>query len=174
MSAGLYGLLAEYPTADALLAAVHKVRAAGWQRVDAYAPFSVDGLAEAVGAAPDHVAPWTLAGGVIGGTGGYFLQWYSAVVAYPLNIGGRPLDSWPAFLPITFELTILGAAIAAVVVMLAQNGLPRLVHPLFSVPAFDLATRNRFYLVLRGEFDVEDGRMLLESTNAQLVCEVPQ
>lgn len=173
MSAPLYGLLAEYPTAEGLLAAVKQVRAAGWVSVDAYAPFTVDGLAEALGAPPDHVAPWTLAGGVIGGLGAYFMQWYSAVVSYPLNIGGRPLDSWPAFLPITFELTILGAAIATVLAMLVQNGLPRLVHPLFSVPAFDLATRNRFYLVLRGP-ELADGRKLLEDTNAMLVCEVPQ
>ena len=174
MSARLYGLLAEYATAEALLAAAGKVRAAGQERVEAYAPFAVEGLAEAVGMAPDSIAPWTLAGGVVGGAGAYFMQWYAAVVSYPLNIGGRPLHSWPSFIPITFELTILGAAIAALVAMLVQNGLPQLVHPLFSVPAFDLASRNRFYLVLRPEDDgVDSARALLDTTEPLLVCEVP-
>jgi len=176
MTARLYGLLAEYATADALLAAVRQVRAAGKWQVEAYTPFSLEGLVEALDMPPDRIAPWTLVGGVCGGLGAYFLQWYAAVVSYPLNIGGRPLHSWPAFIPITFELTILGAAIAALLAMLVQNGLPQLVHPLFAVPAFDLASRNRFYLVLRAEsddFDLEGGQALLADSGALLVCEVP-
>ena len=176
-ASALYGLLAEYADADALLAAVRQARAAGLERLDAYAPSVVDGLAEALGPVPRGVAPWTLAGGVLGGAGAYGLQWYAAVVSYPLNIGGRPLHSWPSFIPITFELTILGAALASVLAMMVQNGLPRLVHPLFDVPAFDLATRDRYYLVARADlpsFDAGACREVLESTAPLLVCEVPQ
>lgn len=173
----LYGVLAEYAGADDLLAAVRQARAAGLERLDAYAPYAVEGLAEALGPVPRGVAPWTLAGGVLGGAGAYGMQWYAAVVSYPVNVGGRPLHSWPAFIPITFELTILGAALAAVVAMLVQNGLPRLVHPLFASPAFDLATRDRYYLVARagGEaFDAGACRAMLASTAPLLVCEVPR
>lgn len=172
----LYGLLAEYASADALLAATRQARAAGLERLDAYAPYAVAGLTEALGPVPRGVAPWTLAGGVLGGAGAYGLQWYAAVVSYPLNIGGRPLHSWPSFIPITFELTILGAALAAVLAMLVQNGLPRLVHPLFAVPAFDLATRDRYYLVARAggpSFDAGACRAVLAATGPLLVCEVP-
>lgn len=173
----LYGLLAEYVSADALLAAVQQARAAGLERLDAYTPYAVDGLAEALGPVPRGVAPWTLAGGVLGGLGAYGLQWYAAVVSYPVNIGGRPLHSWPSFIPIAFELTILGAALAAVVAMLVQNGLPQLVHPLFAAPAFDLATRDRYYLVAHAggaAFDPEACRAVLASTAPLLLCEVPR
>ena len=176
MSAPLYGLLAEFATADALLAAANQARQAGYVELEAYAPFEVEGLDEAVGAGPNHVALFTLLGAIAGGSGGYFMQWYSAVVDYPINSGGRPFHSWPAFIPITFELTILGAALAAVIAMLCLNGLPRLHHPLFDVPEFDLASRNRFFLCLQASnarFDGEAGKRFLESLHPLLIREVP-
>jgi hypothetical protein len=122
------------------------------------------------------VAPAALLGGILGGAGAYFLQWYAAVVDYPLNIGGRPLHSWPAFIPATFELTILGAAVAAVIAMLALNGLPRLYHPLFEVDEFELASRNRFFLCLPAHdpvFAPGPARTLLEERSPLLLREVP-
>jgi hypothetical protein len=142
----IYGLLAEFQDADALVAAATRARDAGYARVDAYAPFSVPGLPEAVGFRRDRVALVTLIGGILGGAGIYFLQWYSAVVDYPINSGGRPLDSWPAFIPATFECTVLGAALFAFFGYLLMNGLPRLHHPIFNAKEFDLASRNRFFL----------------------------
>ena len=144
----LYGLLAEFPSADSLCAAARHVRAHGWTNAEAYSPFPIEGLDEIVQADKGWIAPITLLGGILGGAGTYFLQWYAAVVDYPINIGGRPLDSWPAFIPATFEITILGAALAATVAMLMLNGLPRLHHPLFEVEEFELASRNRFFLCL--------------------------
>ena len=144
----LYGLLAEFPSADSLCAAARHVRARGWTKVEAYSPFPIEGLDEIVNADKGWIAPITLLGGLLGGAGTHFLQWYAAVVDYPINIGGRPLNSWPAFIPATFEITILGAALAATIAMLALNGLPRLYHPLFEVEEFELASRNRFFLCL--------------------------
>ncbi|MFO1465670.1 MAG: DUF3341 domain-containing protein [Steroidobacteraceae bacterium] len=150
MKPGCYGLLAELPTADALLEAVRRARAAGYRDVEAYTPFSVDGLAEALQLPPSRVPLITLAGGLVGGVGAFFLQWYSAVIDYPIDSGGRPLNSWPAFIPATFELAVLGAALAAFVGLLIMNGLPRLRHPLFEVEEFHLASRSRFFLCIRG------------------------
>src|SRR5438874_7491476 len=101
----LYGLLAEFKTPEELVLAARRARAAGYTRIEAYAPFPVEGLVETVGSYKDRVPLITLLGGVLGGTGGYFLQWYSAAVDYPMNLGGRPYHSWPAFIPITFELS---------------------------------------------------------------------
>jgi hypothetical protein len=176
MSAPLYGLLAEFPSADALLAAARAARAHGYARFEAYTPFAVEGLAELAGLARDRVPLLTLLGGIAGGAATYFLQWYSAVRDYPINVGGRPLHSWPAFLPATFEITILGAALAAVIGMLALNGLPRLYHPLFAVPDFELASRNRFFLCLPARdsaFDAARSGELLRGLGALLVREVP-
>lgn len=146
-----WGLLAEFATADALLAAAHAVRTAGYRHAEAYSPFPVEGLPEALGFTRSRVPFFTLVGAVLGGIGGYFLQWYAAVVDFPVNVGGRPLNSWPMFVPITFEMAVLGGAFAAVVAMLVGSGLPRLRHPLFAAPDFDLAMRNRFFLCLRAD-----------------------
>ena len=175
-SAPLYGLLAEFADAPALCAAARHVRAHGYTRAEAYSPFPVEGLDEVLGAPRDRVAPAALVGGILGGAGAYFLQWYAAVVDYPVNIGGRPLHSWPAFIPATFELTILGAALAAVIAMLALNGLPRLYHPLFEVEEFESASRNRFFLCLRASdpvFAPGPARALLEGLQPMLLREVP-
>lgn len=147
----LWGLLAEFATADALLAAAEAARKAGYTRIEAYAPFHVDGLAEAVGFPRNRVALVTLLGALLGGLLGYGMQWYSAVVDYPLNVGGRPLHSWPMFVPVTFETTILGGALAAFAAVIVGNRLPDLAHPVFEAPDFDLAMRNRFFLCLRAD-----------------------
>jgi len=170
-----WGLLAEFATADALLAAAERVRAAGYRHLEAYSPFPVDGLAEALGDADTPVPFWTFLGALAGGTGGYFMQWYAAVVDYPVNIAGRPLHSWPMFMPLAFELAVLGGALAAVVSFLAASGLPRLRHPLFGTPEFDLATRNRFFLCLRSDdpsFDARASRELLQSLQPLACVEV--
>lgn len=171
-----WGLLAEFASADDLLAAARRVHAAGFERAEAYSPFHVDGLAEALGFTRNRVPMFTFIGGLLGGLGGFFLQWYSAVVDYPVNIGGRPLDSWPLFVPVTFEMAVLGSAFAAAISMFAANGLPRLRHPLFEVPEFDLAMRNRFFLCLRCDdpaFEDRRARELLEGLHPMRCVEVP-
>ena len=172
-----YGLMAEFASGEALLAAAERAHADGYVRIEAYSPFPVEGLAEAVGFRRSRVPLAVLVGGICGGLGGYFLQWYSAVVHYPENIGGRPLHSWPEFIPVTFELTVLGAALAAFVAMLAANGLPRLRHPVFGAPHFDLATRNRFFLCLLAadpRYDARSARRFLESLHPMRVVEVAE
>jgi hypothetical protein len=161
----LYGVLAEFATADELVAAARRVRAAGYVHAEAYAPFDVDGLAEALGFEHDRVPFFTFCGALVGGVAGYFLQWYAASIDYPIDIAGRPLNSWPMFMPVTFELAVLGGAIAAVLAMLLASGLPRLRHPIFDAPDFELATRNRFFLCLRSDepgFDRAAAERLLD------------
>ncbi len=176
MSAPLYGLIAEFRSAEDLLRAARRAREEGYQELEAYAPYAVEGLAEAVGFKRNRVPAMVLAGGIVGGLGGYFLQWYSAVIDYPINVGGRPLHSWPSFIPATFELVILGAALAAVVGMLIANGLPRLRHPVFNAPDFEQATRNRFFLCLPARdprFEAKGCKAFLRSLQPLSVAEVP-
>ncbi len=173
----LYGLMAEFSSAEALKAAAEKARAAGYERAEAYSPFPVEGLADALGFRRNWVPAIVLAGGLAGGLGGYFLQWYSAVVSYPINSGGKPAHSWPEFIPVTFELTILVAALAGVAGMLLLNGLPRLTHPVFNVREFDLASRNRFFLCLRSidpGFEEERAKELLKSLHPMNIWPVPE
>lgn len=146
-----WGLLAEFASADALLQAALAARAEGYVHVQAYAPFPVEGLAEAVGYTRSRVPAITFIGALLGGVGGYAMQWYSAVIAYPIDVGGRPLHSWPMFVPVAFELAVLGGALAAFVAVLVGNRLPDLWHPVFEAPDFDLASRNRFFLCLRAD-----------------------
>jgi hypothetical protein len=152
-----WALMAEFASAGDLLAAARRARAAGYTRLDAYSPFPIDGLAEELGYPRTPVPFWTFLGALAGGAGGYFMQWYAAVIDYPVNIAGRPLHSWPMFVPLAFELAVLGGAFAAVISFLAASGLPRLRHPLFASPDFELATRNRFFLCLRGDDPAYDG-----------------
>jgi hypothetical protein len=173
----LYGLMAEFASADALLAAAGKAREAGYARVEAYSPFPVEGLAEATGLRRNWVPPIVLGGGLAGGIGGYFMQWYSAVISYPINSGGKPPHSWPEFIPVTFELTVLVAALAGVAGMLFLNGLPRLHHPVFNVREFDLASRSRFFLCLRAggpKFAPESARDFLRGLQPLGIWDVPE
>jgi hypothetical protein len=156
--------MAEFKSAEALLSAVRAAREAGYRQLEAYTPFSVEGLAEALELPPSRIPLVTLLGGIVGGAGAFFMQWYTAVFDYPINSGGRPLNSWPMFIPATFELAVLGAALAAFGGMLAFNGLPRLRHPVFDTPDFDLASRNRFFLCIRSS----DAAFELDRTQAWL------
>jgi Protein of unknown function (DUF3341) len=171
----IYGLMAEFDNPEHLLEAAHRAHAEGYRRMDAYSPFPVAGLAEMIGFHRTRLPLVVLLGGIAGGLGGYLLQYYTAVLDYPLNVGGRPLHSWPAFIPVTFEMTVLVAALAAVLGMLALNGLPMPYHPVFNVPRFELASRNLFFLCIEAtdpRFDVERTRQFLESLGPQQVHEV--
>ena len=165
MSARPWALMAEFAGADALLEAARAARAAGHAHVEAYAPFHVEGLAEAIGAPPPHAPRWTFVGALAGGVGAYWMQWHSAVVAEAIDVGGRPLHSWPMFVPVTFEMAILGGAFAAVLALLVGARLPKLRHPVFDAPDFDLASRNRFFLCLLADdpgFDADAAARLLD------------
>jgi hypothetical protein len=170
-------MIAEFATAPGVVAAARRARDEGYVRIEAYSPEPVEGLSDAVGFARDRVAAVVLAGGLLGGLSGFFLQWYASVVSYPLNVGGRPLNSWPAFVPIAFELTVLGAALAAAAGMLVLNGLPRPHHPLFAVPGFERASSDRFFLCIESEdarFDRKETHRFLEGLGALRVREVPR
>ncbi len=172
-----YGLLAEFDGAAELLHAARAARGAGYRRVDAYSPFPVEGLAEELGLRRTALPPLVLLGGLVGCVLGFGMQYYAAAVSYPVNVGGRPLNSWPMFLPVTFELTVLLAALTAVLGMLALNGLPMPYHPLFHAPRFALATRDRFFLCVEAadpQYDREATGRFLASLGAREVTEVPQ
>jgi Protein of unknown function (DUF3341) len=171
----LYGLMAEFDSPADLLGAAGRAYEEGYRRMDAYTPFPVHGLAEALGFRRTRLPLLVFFGGIAGCVGGYGLQYWISAVDYPLNIGGRPLNSWPAFIPVTFELTILVAALAAVLGMLALNGLPMPYHPVFNVPEFELASRNRFFLCIEStdpKFDRGETKHFLESLKPHAVFEV--
>jgi len=171
----LFGLLAEFDRPENLVAAARRVRQEGFRKVDAYTPMPVEGLAEALGVPPSPLPPLVLAGGLLGGIGAFAMQYYASVVDYPLTVGGRPPNSWPAFVVIAFEVTVLAAALTAVLGMLALNRLPRPYHPVFNVPRFALASRNRFFLLVEAadpRFDPDATRKLLEELQAQGVWDV--
>ena len=171
----IYGLMAEFDSPEALLAAARRAFAAGFRRMDAYSPFPVDGLAEAIGFPRTRVPLIVLIGGLIGCVGGFYLQYWVAVIDYPINIGGRPLNSWPSFIPVTFELTILIASLFAFFGVLALNRLPMPYHPVFNVERFELASRNRFFLCIEAvdsKFDLERTRQFLNEIGSLGIYEV--
>ena len=171
----IYGLLAEFDNPTALFQAAQQANIAGYRRMDAYAPFPIEGLAEVLGYRHTLLGWVVFLGGILGCAGGYWLQYYSAVISYPLDVGGRPLHSWPAFIPVTFELTILTAALFAVLGMFGLNGLPMPYHPVFNVPRFALATRDRFFLCIEAvdpKFEREGTRQFLQTLHAREVTEV--
>jgi len=175
MSAALYGVVAEFETPERLLEAANAARLRGYKAMDAYAPWPVEGLSEAIGFRRNRVALCCLLGGMTGGIGGYFMQWYAMAIDYPINIGGRPFNSIPSFIPITFELTILCAAISTILGMLALNGLPRPHHPIFNAPDFERATTDRFFLCIEARdprFDAREVADFLRSHEALAVSEV--
>jgi hypothetical protein len=159
-----------------LVEAAKRTYQAGYKRIDAYTPFPVEGLAEEIGFHRDEVPLVVLIGGIVGALTGYLMQYWMSAVAYPLNIGGKPYHSWPAFIVITFEMTILFAGISAVFGMLALNGLPMPYHPVFNVPRFTRASRDRFFLVVFSsdvKYDPAATRQFLESLDPRSVSEVP-
>src|ERR1700731_1210029 len=171
----IYGVVAEFPTPHELIHAVEKTREAGYRRIEAYTPFPVEGLSEALALKRNKVPLITLIGGLTGGLGGFFFQYWVSVLAYPLNIGGRPLHSWPAFIPVTFECTILVAALSAVLGMLALNGLPQPHHPLFNAHRFSHASADRFFVCIQArdkKFQLADTARFLQGLNAHHVSEV--
>lgn len=174
---GSVGLVGEFLTAEGLLEAAGAARRKGYRKVDGFSAFPIEGLPEALGVRADALAAAVLIGGLLGGAGGFYMLTYSAVVSYPINVGGRPFFSWPAFIPETFELTILAAALTAFFGLWALSGLPRPYHPLFNVPAFRRASDDRFFLWIESSdplYDEAAVRSLLQELGAHGVYDVPR
>lgn len=172
----LWGLLAEFDTPEALVGATRRAYSEGYRKMDAYSPFPVPGLAEALGFHRDSVPLLCLIGGLIGGGGAYVLQYWINVIAFPINVGGRPLHSWPAFIPVTFEMTVLFASFGAFFGMWALNRLPMPCHPIFNSENFSAASRDRFFLCIETAdplFEMDATRDFLLNLKAHLVEEVP-
>lgn len=176
MRTRVYGLLAEFDGPEELVRAAERTRQEGYTRVDAYSPFPVEGLAEALGFRRTRLPLVIFAGGLVGGLAAVVMQYYAAVISYPINVGGRPLNSWPSWIPVTFELTVLIAALAAVLGLLGLNGLPMPYHPLFNIARFARVTRDRFFLCVEAtdpRFDRETTHAFLSGLGAREVVEVP-
>jgi hypothetical protein len=173
--ARLYGLVAEFDSPQALMDGVQEAYEQGYRQMDAYSPFPIEGLAEAMGFTYNRLPLLVLVGGIVGLFGGYGLAYWTSVIDYPINVAGRPFHSWPAFLPVAFETTVLFAAFTAVLGMLALNGLPQPHHPVFNAPNFALASKDRFFLVIEATdllFDRDKTRQFLEGLEARQVSEV--
>jgi len=171
----IYGLMAEFETPTALVAATEKARLTGYRHMDAYSPIPVEELNEALGLRRTRLPKLVFMGGVLGGLAGYGLEYFSAVLAYPVNIGGRPFHSWPQFIPVTFETTVLGAALTCFIGMWALNKLPQPYHPVFNVPAFARASTDRFFLCIEATdpaFTRDGTRQFLEGLHPLGVSEV--
>ena len=175
MEQATYGLVAEFESPTALVHAANKAREAGFRKMDAYSPMPIEELHEALGLPQTKLPFVVLGGGLTGALAGYGLQYWASTIAYPFNIGGRPLHSWPAFIVPTFETTILFSAFAAVLGMIALNGLPMPYHPVFNAPRFVMASRDRFFLCIESgdpRFDKTETRRFLESLGAREVNDV--
>jgi len=177
MKAAVHGLMAEFDNPTALVEAARAARQKGYRKLDAYSPFPIEELSGALDLHRNKLPLIVLAGGIVGGIGGYLLQYFVTVMYYPINIGGRPLHSWPAYIVITFETTILFAALAAVLGLMALCGLPMPYHPVFNVPRFALASRNRFFLCIEASdplFDAEGTAGFLATLEPKEVSEVAE
>lgn len=171
----LYGLMAEFESPDSLMAAAHRAREAGYKKMDAYTPFPIEGLDEALGFHPSRLPLIVLIGGLLGAALGYGLQYWISVIDYPILVGGKPYHSWPAFIPVTFELMILLASFSAFIGMFALNGLPMPYHPVFNVERFTLASNDRFFLCIEAadpKFDQDGTRKFLEQCQPAAISEV--
>lgn len=171
-----HGIMAEFIRAEDLLDAALRAREEGYTRMDAYTPYPVEGLAAVVEGRRSWLPLAFLLGGLIGGGGGYFMEWYAMVHGYPINVGGRPLHSWPAFIPVTFELTILISALSGIATLFFATRLPRLNHPLFGMPDFERASVDRFFLCIESSdplFSAESVTHFLEATQPVQIKEVP-
>jgi hypothetical protein len=171
----LFGLMAEFDNPTALVAAARQAREAGFTKIEAYSPYPVEELNEALALPRNRVPLVVLLGGLSGLAAGYALQYWASVIAYPLNIGGRPLHSMPAFIVPTYEMTILFAALGAVVGMIVLNGLPMPYHPVFNVPAFEAASSDRFFLTIETadpKFDLKATREFLEGLHPLGVSDI--
>jgi hypothetical protein len=172
----IYGLMAEFHDSDELIEAAYRVREAGYTRIDAYTPYPIEAVAEATGHHHSKLPLIVLIGGIVGAIAGYGLQYWASVIEYPLNIGGRPYASWPAFVIPSYELTILFSALATTIGMIALNGLPQPYHPVFNTPRFSLATSDKFFLVIESEdprYDTTKTTRLFQDMGAKGVYEVP-
>jgi hypothetical protein len=168
-------MMAEFETPTELVHAARAAREAGYRKIDAFSPFPVEELDDVLDLHDRRLPLLVLIGGVLGGLAGYALQYWTSVHAYPLNVGGRPLHSWPSFVPVTFEMTILGAALSVVLGMLAVNGLPMPYHPVFNVPRFALSSRDRFFLCIKATdplFERDSTRRFFERLVPRQVSEV--
>ena len=172
-----YGLLAEFKTAQEILEATRRAHQEGYRDMDAFSPYPVEGLATELGLTRTRVPFVVLVGGLVGAGAGFFMQYWAMAVDYPLNVGGRPPNSWPAYIPITFEMMVLVGALSAILGMFFLNGLPQPYHPVFNVPRFDRASQDRFFLCIEAadpRFDPEATRRFLESLHPEgPVVEVP-
>ena len=167
-----HGLLAEFADQHSLVDAAHRAHTAGYRKMDAYSPLPIEELHHAMGLPTTKLPALVLCGALIGGLSGFALETWVSMYAYPLNIGGKPMFSWPMFIPVTFECTILAAALTTVFGMLALNGLPQPYHPVFNVPRFALASRDRFFLLIEAvdeKFHLTDTRAFLNSLGAKEV-----
>jgi hypothetical protein len=173
----LYGLMAEFENPQDLVAATRRAREAGFTKLDAYSPYPIEALAEALDIHDRKLPAVVLGGGILGGLSGYALCYWCSVIAYPLNVGGRPYHSAPAFIVPTFEMTILFAALAAVLGMLALNGLPMPYHPVFNASRFALASRDRFFLCIEAKdpkFDHDETWAFLTKLSPRVVMDVEE
>jgi Alternative complex III, ActD subunit len=171
----LYGLMAEFADAADLLHAAQKTRAAGYHRLDAFSPFAIEGMDDALSLHSSKISYFVLGGALVGMIAGFGMQYFSAVINYPVNVGGRPFDSIPAFIPITFEMAVLFGAFSGLIAMLVLNGLPMPYHPVFNVPEFKEMTRGRFFLCIEGrdpQFDLDATRQFLQGLNPLKVSDV--
>lgn len=176
MRAPIWGLIAEFDTPTQIVVAARKAYAAGYRRMDAYSPFPVEGLSEAIGYHKDSVSLVCLVGALMGLATAYVLQYWINVIAYPLNVGGRPFHSWPSFIVVSFEMTVLFGGLAAAFGMLAMNGLPMPYHPVFNVPSFAFASEDKFFLCIEAtdpKFDRATTYQFLYSLEPRAITEVP-